>query len=116
MNEPKYTAGYDDGSGEEYILRGDDEVLALRWGCSCCKDCSPLTESEIAFRDTVVTALNSHGAQAALIAELESQLQYQTRVNASLKEALDQALQHSTELKAQLRLDQALARIAEVKP
>jgi hypothetical protein len=30
---------------------------------------------------------------AARIAELETQLQYQTRVNASLKEALDQALE-----------------------
>jgi hypothetical protein len=37
---------------------------------------------------------------AARIAELEAQLQYQTRVNGELKEALDQALARCAELEA----------------
>ena len=58
----KYRAGYTDDSGEEYIVDTNlpGAVLTLRWGCSCCKDTSPLTAEEKAFRDKVVKALNMH--------------------------------------------------------
>lgn len=54
-------AAFSDGSGEEYITTGPDGgfALALRWGCSCCKDTSPLTPPEVAFRDRVVAAYNA---------------------------------------------------------
>lgn len=42
-----WRVGFPDGSGEEYILDGNGESIAvLRWGCGCCKDNSPLSKRE----------------------------------------------------------------------
>lgn len=34
----KARIGFSDGSGPEYITIDDKPVLAIRWGCGCCKD------------------------------------------------------------------------------
>ena len=73
----KYRAGYGDGSGQEYIVGPSPEMpsvsealLTLRWGCSCCKDTSPLNEQERAFRDKVVKALNMHDTLKRFVSDL----------------------------------------------
>ena len=34
----KVRIGYKDGSGSEYITVDNEAILAVRWGCSCCKN------------------------------------------------------------------------------
>lgn len=67
----KLRAGYEDGSGEEYILADGEAKLTLRWGCSCCKDTSPLTAEEIAFRDRIVKAVNMYDRMVRFLRKID---------------------------------------------
>ena len=53
-----WEVGYDDGSGEEHITGPDDNerIAAIRWGCSCCQDTSPLTPKEQANARLIAAA------------------------------------------------------------
>lgn len=35
--KPKYTHGFADGSGPEYVFRNEKFFLTTAWGCDCCK-------------------------------------------------------------------------------
>lgn len=88
-SEQRYRAGYADGSGEEYITLDDKAVLAMRWGCSCCKDISDLKPAELGFRDMVVDALNATAALEARVGELEAAAEASAEHVAELQQALE---------------------------
>mgnify|MGYP001559091544 CR=1 FL=1 len=58
----KARIGYKDGSGLEYITIDDNAVLAIRWGCGCCKSCpekfEDLTPEERSLMKRVVGYLS----------------------------------------------------------
>lgn len=82
MKRKPYRGGFDDNSGEEYIVDSNGAVLTLRWGCGCCKNTSPLTREELRFRDRVVKALNNYDRTVRLLKRLQSRQNTLTYPNA----------------------------------
>lgn len=68
-------AKYQVGVEEENIVCDGATVLTVRWGCDCCKDFSPLTPEEIAFRDKVVKALNHYDAMHRMLKRIHKHSQ-----------------------------------------
>jgi hypothetical protein len=66
MKKGKARLGYKDGSGPDLITIDDNAVLAIRWGCSCCKNgadsVDDLTDEEREIAAIVVAALNKQKA------------------------------------------------------
>ena len=64
----KVRIGYKDGSGPEYITIDEKPVLAIRWGCSCCKNnpdtFADLTLEEQALMKRVVGYLSRRNPKA----------------------------------------------------
>jgi hypothetical protein len=53
---PRYTVGYPDGSGKEYILCDGRAIATTAWGCGCCKP-DP-TPDDAALSQAIADALN----------------------------------------------------------
>jgi hypothetical protein len=61
----EWKIGYSDGSGPEYITENDKAILALRWGCGCCKNTpnsfKDMTEAEQERARSILEAHNRLG-------------------------------------------------------
>lgn len=71
--EDQARTSYSDGSGPEFITKGDKALATVRWGCGCCKDTGPLTEEEQKNAALIASAFNS---QSLLISAVEDLLSF----------------------------------------
>jgi len=59
MEKKEWKNGYGDGSGKGTITYGDEGVLRVHWGCSCCDGFNEDTDKDlIRFAKKVAEILN----------------------------------------------------------